>query len=286
MPGVQSAGFADPTPFNFSRVGKTLNIAHRGGAALKPENPLAAFSAAIARGCDGAELDVQLSADGVVVVHHDFRFNAALTRYAGGWLTGQTPAIKDLSFAALQAYDIGRADPDSDYARAHPKLAPAEGERIPTLEAVAARAQAARSPFLLFVELKTSQDPDSGDALLLADETLAVMEDTLDRTIFVGFDWRGLKRIQEQAPQARCWFTTDRLEGDLRPILDGIAASRAQGWFPNHRNITEENVAHARKLGLQVGAWTVNEPGEMKKLIALDLDAICTDRPDLLQALK
>src|SRR5580704_13388862 len=120
------------------------NIAHRGGAALRPENTLAAFSAAIARGCDGAELDVQLSADGVVVVHHDYRLNPALTRYAGGWLTGQPPAIKDLSYAALQAYDIGRADPGSDYARVHPKLAAVEGERIPTLEAVVARAREAR----------------------------------------------------------------------------------------------------------------------------------------------
>ena len=52
-----------------------LNIAHRGGAGLRPENTLAAFADAMARGCDGAELDVQLSADGVVVVHHDFRLN-------------------------------------------------------------------------------------------------------------------------------------------------------------------------------------------------------------------
>jgi glycerophosphoryl diester phosphodiesterase len=80
-------------------MGKTLNIAHRGGAALKPENTMAAFADAIARGCDGAELDVQLSADGVVVVHHDYRLNPAITRHAGGWLTGQTPAIKDLSYA-------------------------------------------------------------------------------------------------------------------------------------------------------------------------------------------
>jgi glycerophosphoryl diester phosphodiesterase len=151
---------------------------------------------------------------------------------------------------------------------------------------VVARAGAARSPFLLLVELKTSQDADSGDALLLADEALAVMEPALDRAIFVGFDWRGLKRIKEQAPEARCWFTTDKLNGDVEPILEGIAASRAEGWFAHHHNATQENVTHARKLGLQVGAWTVNEPGEMKKLIALGLDAICTDRPDLLQSLK
>jgi glycerophosphoryl diester phosphodiesterase len=263
-------------------VGKTHNIAHRGGAALRPENTLAAFSNAIARGYDGAELDVQLSADGVVVVHHDFRLNPALTRHAGGWLTGQTPAIKDLSYAALQAYDIGRPDPGSDYARAHPKVAPVEGERIPTLEAVLALAKEARAPFLLFVELKTSQDPDSGDALLLAEEALAVMEDCLDRTVFVGFDWRGLARVRDLAPKARRWFITDKFDGDVRPFLDGIAASGADGWFPHYRDATPENVAHARTLGLQVGAWTVNDPSDMKNLIALGLDAICTDRPDLL----
>ena len=59
------------------------NIAHRGGAALSPENTLAAFADAIARGCDGAELDVQLTRDGVVVVHHDFRLKAGLART--GW---------------------------------------------------------------------------------------------------------------------------------------------------------------------------------------------------------
>jgi glycerophosphoryl diester phosphodiesterase len=267
-------------------VGKTLNIAHRGGAALKPENTLAAFSAAIARGCDGAELDVQLSADGVVVVHHDYRLNPAVTRHAGGWLTGPTPAIKDLSYAALQAYDIGRPDPDSAYARAHPKLMAIEGERIPSLEAVLARAKDARSPFWLFVELKSSDDPDSADPISLADEALAVMESYLERTIFVGFDWRGLAHIKHAAPQACCWFTTDRLEGDLRPILDNIAGNKADGWFADYRNATPETVAYARGLGLKVGAWTVNQPAEMKKLLPLELDAICTDRPDLLQALE
>jgi glycerophosphoryl diester phosphodiesterase len=267
-------------------VGKSLNIAHRGGAALKPENTMSAFSAAIARGCDGAELDVQLSADGVVVVHHDYRLNPAITRHAGGWLSGQTPAIKDLSYAALQAYDIGRVDPNSEYARAHPRLAATEGERIPTLEAVVARARESRSPFTLFVELKSSDDPDSGDPISLADEALAVMENYLDRTIFVGFDWRGLAHIKHVAPGARCWFTTDYLEGDIRPILDNIADNKANGWFPDFRNATPQNVAHAREIGLKVGAWTVNAPSDMKKLLALDINAICTDRPDLLQALE
>ena len=266
-------------------MGKTLNIAHRGGAALRPENTLSAFSAAIARGCDGAELDVQLSADGVVVVHHDFRLNPAITRHAGCWLSGTTPCIKDLSLAALQSYDVGRPDPGSEYALTHPRLSPAEGERIPTLEAVAARARSARSPFWLFVELKSSTHPDSGDPISLADEALAVMESYLDLTVFVGFDWRGLRRIKQRSPAARCWFTTDRLEGDIKPILQGLKQSGADGWFGECSNVTPEAVSHAKDIGLKVGAWTVNEPAIMKKLGPLQLDAICTDRPDLLKNL-
>src|SRR5580700_6314402 len=103
---------------------KCLNVAHRGGAGLWPENTLTAFRHALALGADGAELDVQLSADGVVVVHHDFRLNPGLTRKDGAWLKGETPRIKDLSFTELQSYDLGRADPASAYTRSHPALTP------------------------------------------------------------------------------------------------------------------------------------------------------------------
>lgn len=261
---------------------RTLNIAHRGGAALRPENTLAAFGHAIALGCDGAELDVQLSADGVVVVHHDFRLNPALTRKGGTWLTGQTPRIKDLSFARMRDFDLGRADPASDYARAHSLMVPADGARIPALAEVCAL-PSARS-FTLLVELKSSTDPASADPIALADAALGVMREHLDRTIFVGFDWRGLVRIKSRAPDARCWFTTDKLSGEAAPVLDIIKAAGGDGWFPWHEDATDESVGGARARGLQVAAWTVDQPADMQRLLALKLDAICTDRPDLLKS--
>src|SRR3954470_21368804 len=112
-----------------------LNIAHRGGAQLMPENTLAAFADAMARGCDGAELDVQLSRDGVAVVHHDFRLKACLARKNGVWLTQPGPRIKDLTLEELRHYDVGTARPGGEYARAHPLLKPMEAA-IPTLEEV------------------------------------------------------------------------------------------------------------------------------------------------------
>jgi glycerophosphoryl diester phosphodiesterase len=259
----------------------TLNIAHRGGAALRPENTLAAFGHAIALGCDGAELDVQLSADGMAVVYHDARLHPGYTRRNGAWLKGITPRIRDLTLAELQQFDIGQPAPASDYAYAHPMLAAVEGARIPSLVEVLAVAAAAPSPFLLLVELKSDSGGDSADPVALADAALAACAGHLDQVIFVGFDWRGLLRIRQQSPSARCWFTTDKLQGDYLPMLDAIKAAGGDGWFPHHADATGLAISDAHARGLKIGAWTVNERAEMTRMIGQGIDAICTDRPDI-----
>ena len=259
---------------------RTLNIAHRGGAGLMPENTLAAFQDAMARGADGAELDVQLSADGIPVVHHDYRLNPGYCRDGEGcWLTGETPRIKDLTLAELKTYDLGRPKPDSDYAHTHPAMTPVDGARVPTLAEVVAAAQA--KAFILFVELKSDSGTDSADPIALADATLAVCEAILDHIVFVGFDWRGLVRVRQRAPRAECWFTTDKLSGDYLPLLDAIKAAGGAGWFPHFADATGLAISDARARGLKIGAWTVNETAQMQRLTEQGLDALCTDRPDL-----
>jgi len=257
-----------------------LNIAHRGGAQLMPENTLAAFEDALARGCDGAELDVQLTRDGVAVVHHDFRLKAGLARWNGVWLTEPGPRIKDLSLTELRQFDVGTAQPGGEYALTHPLLKPVDAP-VPTLEEVAALVAGGR--FLLFVELKCDSSEDSADPVALADAAYQVIsaQGLLDRVVFVGFDWRALARIRQLG--ASCWFTADKVQGDARPVIDVIVTAGGQGWFPNFADATPDNVAYARERGLEVGAWTVNDPADMQRL--MDLDAICTDRPDLLGGL-
>ncbi len=244
-----------------------------------PENTLAAFEGAIARGCDGAELDVQLTADGVAVVHHDFRLKAGLARKDGVWLSEAGPRIKDLSLAQLRQFDVGSPQPGGAYALAHPLLKTMNA-LVPTLDAVAALAAAQH--FVLFVELKCDTSQDSADPVALADAVYAVIaaRGHLDRTIFVGFDWRALARIAEKG--AVCWFTTDILSGDARPVIDAVTRAGGQGWFANFPDATPDHVAYARALGLKVGAWTVNDPADMRRLMGLD--ALCTDRPDLLNS--
>lgn len=262
-----------------------MNIAHRGGAQLMPENTNAAFADAIARGCDGVELDVQLSRDGVVMVHHDFWLMKDVARKNGVWLTQPGPRIKDLTLAELRQFDVGTPRPGSDYALGHSLLKPTSAP-VPTLEEVVVLARGAGRRFLIFVELKCNAGEDSADPQALADAALDVIQraDCLDRVVFVGFDWRAPMRIRERSASAACWFTTDRLRGEALPVIDMIAGAGAQGWFPNFPDATPENVAYARARGLKVGAWTVNRRDDMERLKGLD--AICTDRPDLLQALE
>ena len=259
-----------------------MNIAHRGGAQLMPENTLAAFADALARGCDGVELDVQISRDGAVVVHHDFRLMKDVVRKDGVWLEEAGPRIKDLTCAQLRQFDVGVARPGSGYALNHPLLKPISAS-VPSLEEVIALAKGAGRGVLLFVELKCDASDDSADPKALADAARDVVwrASFLDSVIFVGFDWRALAPLVAQG--AACWFTTDKLHGDVPPVIDMIATAGGQGWFPNFPDATPQNVAYARERGLKVGAWTVNRQDDMERL--LDLDAICTDRPDLLAGL-
>jgi len=307
-----------------------LNIAHKGGAGLWPENTLAAFAHARDLGADGAELDVQLSRDGEVVVFHDFRLKPEICRGPDGrWIKKPTPRIKDLLLSELRRYDVGRIEPMTEYAASFPALEPVDGEQVPTLAEVVAVVEKRAKPFLLQVELKSSfSDRDlSADPVLLADAAVRVLRSRnyLDRTIFVGFDWPALLQVKRVEPDARCWFTTltqswfgegippkeddppalpalqmlrywakngtspwaggfDAVNHD-GSILKAIKAAGGEGWFPTYRDATAERVAEARALGLKVGAWTVNEAADMKRLIALGLDAICTDRPDILKDL-
>jgi glycerophosphoryl diester phosphodiesterase len=305
----------------------TMNIAHRGGAGLWPENTVAAFANAAAMGADGAELDVQLSKDGEVVLFHDYKLNDAIVRGADGkWLTRPTPRVKDLTLAELRTYDVGRHDRSKPYGARQPDLKPIDGQRIPTLDEVLAACKKAPKPFILQVELKCDfVNLDNGptpEALATATVEVLKRNGYLDRTIFVGFHWAALLQVKKLC-DAPCWFTAmaesyfrdapvppeddppdDRALMVLRhwaktgtspwaagfdavnyggSLRRAIKAAGGDGWFPTYQDATPEAVAEAKALGLKVGAWTVNEKADMQRLVKLGLDAVCTDRPDVLQ---
>ena len=133
-----------------------MNIAHRGGADLWPENTMQAFERAIALGVDGIEFDLQLSADGHLLIHHDARLKPEATRRDGVFLEKPTPRIDALALAELQNYDVGRLQAGSPYAARRPQRAHMDGAQIPSLAAFdKLLAEQTDNDFRAYAELKT-----------------------------------------------------------------------------------------------------------------------------------
>lgn len=216
-------------------------IAHRGGAGLRVENTLAAFDNAIQLGADGAELDVHLSGDGQVVVHHNDRLNDAYCRHVDGeWIRADEKLpLSGLSYARMQAYEIGVPKPGTDYARRFDRIVPVAGQRIPLLRDVIRRVKARSQRFILVIEIKTSVlDAGRQPWAALVEATLAIIEDEdfADRCILCSFDWGALLHAAECRPGLALWFTGSPLswfgdgqppDEDIPPRPKRLAAMRA-----------------------------------------------------------
>jgi len=279
------------TPSREGKMTKLLNIAHRGGALLWPENTLYAFVSAAKAGYDGAELDVQLTRDGRLVVFHDFRIKPGLCRYPDGkWVRRQVsrrlPLIRDLTLAELQVFEVGRPKPGTLYARSHTVMAPRDGEHMPALGEVISSVRAVNAAFRLVIELKTSTEGRalSASPVALAEAVVAELHSTgfAENAVLVGFDWRGLLHAKRLDRNLTCWFSTAKRS---RLGARAIKAAGGEGWFCALDRAGAKAVRDARAHGLVFGVWTVNRARDMRALAGLGVDAICTDRPDRLKAL-
>ncbi len=216
-----------PTPPGTGvRSGMTPEIVgHRGARGLFPENTLEGFRQCLAMGLRTFELDVGMTADGVVVVAHDTALNPAITRDASGeWLSGGEKLIHEMTFAALGGYDVGRIRPASAYRLAHRAQKAAEGARIPTLDAVLGLAADSR----FIIEMKTDpRHPEwTAKPAVLADAVLAVVDaaGAADRVILESFDWRGPRYIRRIRPELRtAWLTREETVRDAALWWDGLA---------------------------------------------------------------
>lgn len=282
-----------------------LNIAHRGGAGLWPENTLFAYRQAVAAGFDGAELDVQLSRDGKLVVFHDFLLKPELCRTPDGrWITRrERRSIRDLDVPELRRFDVGRIKPRTLYAQRHRVLHPRDGEAIPLLSEVIAEVRR-RPDFKLFIEIKSS--PEDG-ALSAPAETVteALVAELraigfIENAVLAGFDWAALLHAKAIAPQIACWFTTKRRAPHADrswaaghhpskfggSFAEAIRRAGGEGWLCSSAQATRSRIDEAHRLGLKVGVWTVNDTRSMRGFARLGVDAIITDRPDRLAALR
>ena len=279
---------------------------HRGARGLVPENTMAGFDRTLDIGVTTLELDIVITADGVPVIHHDAALNPAFTRDGQGrWLSVRGPLIRSLTLAQLQAFDIGRLDPASAYAREFPDQQGRDGERVPTLAALFERVKARGADHVRFaIETKIHPDrPDETpavgpfvDAVLGAIRTAGMTQ----RVRLISFDWRTLRRVRELEPAIETTCITveegQRTNTRHRVMMAGMArdtypsvahmakAAGCAAWSPNYQSLDAERVRAAKALGLQVLPWTVNETPDMDRLINWGVDGIITDYPDRLRA--
>lgn len=281
-------------PLSAHPQGRPLLIGHRGARGLYPENTLEGFKAAQALGLDGTELDIGMTADGVPVVCHDPAPNPELTRLEGVWLRGPGPLLRSLMTTELARYDVGRARSGGAVAIANPDQLPFDGARIPSLADVLAVLDG-----MVLIELKTFPDhPHWTYAPHVIAEAAVEAADRLGATARImieSFDWRGPRHLRRVRPDIElAWLTRAETVAAAALWWDGptpadfggsvpraVAAEGGRIWAPDHRDLTAELLAEAHALGLRVFAWTVNQPGDMRRLIGWGIDGLITDRPDL-----
>jgi len=284
---------------------------HRGARGLYPENTLRGFAAALAAGVSTLELDVGLTRDDVVVVVHDRRLNSDLARGPdGAYVAAPGPAIADLTLAELKRYDVGTIRPGSAYARSFPEQRAVPGTPIPTLAEVAALVRRSGNAEIRFnIEIKLS--PLAPNETARPEVFVAAVVDAIrregiaERSTIQSFDWRALRIARWIAPEIpRAYLTIAQGGGDTiqigrpgpSPWTDGndidahdgsvpklVEVAGGRLWSPFFRDLTPIAFTEAKAYGLEVIPWTVNDPADMARLIAMGVDGIITDYPDRLR---
>jgi glycerophosphoryl diester phosphodiesterase len=226
-------------------------ISHRGARALAPENTLAGVSEAIDRGALFIEVDVQRTADGVLVVIHDNTVDRT---------TEGTGEVGELTYDEMGSLDAG-SHFSTEFA----------GAPIPTLDAILELV--AEKQVTLVLEAKNpGLYPGIEQQIAEALQRFEVQ----DRVIVISFDHDWLKRFHGAAPQVRLgklWVWMGRSEPlPMTQLVDVY-------WLSVIVDPTLVKRAHAQ--GYEVVVWTVNDPWAMKLLLWLGVDGITTDRPDL-----
>jgi glycerophosphoryl diester phosphodiesterase len=247
-----------------------IAFAHRGGSLLWPENTMLSFEEAVGLGCRYLETDVHLSKDGVLVTIHD----ATVDRTTDG-----SGLVRALPVTELKRLDAGyRFSPDGG--RTYPFRG--RGATIPTLAEVVEA----------FPEVSLNIDLKRHDAAMVEAMAAFIEERGLDDRMLIAsfvdgiikaFRRRMGGRVATAAAgwETRLFWLASRvgLARLIRPRYDALQVPPRTGRL----TVTDRRLlAAAHRRGLQVHVWTVDEAAEMRRLVALGVDGIMSDRPDLL----
>jgi glycerophosphoryl diester phosphodiesterase len=239
-------------------------IAHRGASAYAPENTLAAFRAAAARGATLFELDVQQTKDGKLVVVHDTTLGRT-TNVEKVFPAKKPWRVRDLTLAQIRKLDAG-----SWFGSTY------RGQRVPTLGETLRTMDGKGLDMLLEVK-SPSLYPGIGKRVAAELRAHPGWLDS-DRVIVQSFDWPFIRAFHGRLPQAPTGLLGTPSTSGLR------AASTYAGYInPRYGDVTAGYVASVHKRGMKIFPWTVNDSATMRRIIRTGADGIITNKPDTLR---
>jgi glycerophosphoryl diester phosphodiesterase len=241
------------SPTTSHAYSQNLVSAHRGSSSTTPENTLSSIRMAIIDGAGYAEIDVQETADGIIVLMHDD--NALRT-------TGLNKNLWDVGLKELRQASAG--------SWFNPNF---QAEKVPTLEEVI---DTAKSHIKLNIELK-----NNGHQKLLADKTVEILKRKQFEIdcIVTSFDNQMLKQVKKLDPQIK----TGLILGNKPQALDSVLKSNDYEVLSvAYPAIDEEFMRLAQANKKEVFAWTVNDPKAMSNMLNLGVSSIITNYPDRL----
>ncbi len=247
---------------------RVLVVAHRGGAALAPENTLAAFDNALKIGVDMVECDVHLSKDGELIVMHD----SDVSRTTDG--TGQ---ITQLTLAEIKKLNAAAKFGTGDWAAQPP----------PTLDQVL---DLIKGKAGVQIEIKTAAGSArySGIERKVADSLNA--RGMTDKALIISFDFPTLQDVKAIDPRIKTgalvnaqWMMARTTKSPEQILDEVIQATGADYFLPTSGSVNEELVKATHAKGLKLGTWTVDTTSEMERLAGWGADAITSNKPDELK---
>ena len=229
-------------------------IAHRGASGSAPENTMAAFRRAVELGAGFIETDLHLTRDARFVAIHD----TTLDRTTNGH-----GAVRDMTLAQLRELDAGKWF-DREFM----------DERIPTLEEILDFAKSRDVVF--YLELKYDSAWGMHHALVGALRGV----DNASRTMVISFDRAQIEAVRKLDPGIMTGWLVEVMDGD--PVKEAINVGARQ-LCPRADLITPDLVDRAHREDLLVATWTVNDPVEMRRVIAAGVDGVMSNFPDRLR---
>jgi glycerophosphoryl diester phosphodiesterase len=261
--------------------------AHRGGAALYPENTIPAMLHAVEIGVPMLELDLHVTRDSQVVVSHDAYMNPIKALKPNGEEipidSARMYSIYSMTYDSLKRYDVGsRPNPAFPNRKNLKCSVPLVSDLIDSVEH--STQSKGLCPVGYNIEIKSWPDKDgiySPDYRTFADLCMRVLlsKNLGDRLLLQCFDPRTLNYVHEKYPNVRLSYLVEDMTVDFDELMKRINFV-PQVISPNHAMVDSAFMDKSRKLGMEVAPWTVDEKDEILRLRTLGVDAIITNRPD------